>query len=165
LFEEGDRHEAATHRREARDKMKQQRQQQRIERQAKKRRALLKRHYEPIVLIENFCTLVEKEIRKQDLPERFQLATTTPTDLEKAENAYALVEGAMWILSKIPSIASEFFLAASPDSMQTDAEEMNDMGLLKHQKNILESILCALKYVKKEKLEPELIRKYRQIAS
>lgn len=165
MFEEGDRHEAATHRREARDKMKQQRQQQRIERQAEKRQALLKRHYEPIVLIENFCTPMEKEIRKKDLPERFQLATTTPTDLEKAENAYALDERAMWILSKIPSIALEFFLAASPDSMQTDAEEMNDMGLLKHQKNILESILCALKYVKKEKLEPELIRKYRQIAS
>ena len=167
LFEERDRHESAKYRREARDKMKQQRHQQRIQRQAEKRRALLKRHYEPIVLIENFCTPMDDEIRKKDIPERFQLTTTT-TDLEEDENADALDERAMWILSKIPSIASEFFFAASSDtttttssSMQTDLEEVNDMGLLKHQKHILESIQCALKYIQKEKLEPEFIRKYR----
>ncbi len=159
------RKEAAKQRRLAREKEKQQRNQQRLERNAEKRRALLRRAYEPIVLIENFCTPMDDEIRKKDIPERFQLMSTSRLlDLDAVEeDADALEERAMWIMAKIPAIATEFFSSAASDNNNNfSAMQVDEIELLKHQKDILESIQCALKYMKKEKLEPEFIRKYRQ---
>jgi transcription elongation factor SPT6 len=159
------RREAAKQRRLAREKQKQQRNQQRLERNAEKRRALLRRAYEPIVLIENFCTPMDDEIRKKDIPERFQIMTSSSrmADFDAMEeDADALEERAMWIMAKIPEIATEFFSTTSASDNNINTMQTDEIELLKHQKDILESIQCALKYMKQEKLEPEFIRKYRQ---
>ena len=149
--------EAAKQRRQAREAWRQQRRQQRLERKAEKRRALLRRAYEPIVLVEHFCTPMDDEIRKRDIPERFQLAKTLDVYVAQEEDADTAEEKAMWIMARIPAVAAEFF------STTTNADTMppDDSGLLEHQRDILESIQCALKYMTKEKLEPEFIRKYR----
>ncbi len=161
------RREAAKQRRLAREKQKQQRNQQRLERNAEKRRALLRRAYEPIVLVENFCTPMDDEIRKKDVPERFQIMSSSSrmSDFDTVEeDADALEESSMWIMAKIPEIATEFFstTSASDKEKNINAMQTDEIELLKHQKDILESIQCAVKYMKQEKLEPEFIRMYRQ---
>jgi transcription elongation factor SPT6 len=110
---------------------------------------------------------MDDEIRKKDIPERFQIMTSSSrmSDFDAIEeDADALEERAMWIMAKIPEIATEFFstTSASDNDNSINAMQTDEIELLKHQKDILESIQCALKYMKQEKLEPEFIRKYRQ---
>jgi len=162
LFPDDDDEEAGKRKEDAatrRFKRVQERKARRAARKAEKRRAALRRAYEPIVLVENFCTPKDDEIRSKDIPERFQMSKTLKILEEGAheDDNDAAEEKAMWIMSKIPAIASEFF---SSDS-KSDGKDLDDSGLNKKQRAILNSITASIRYMRKEKFEPQFIRKYR----
>ena len=125
---------------------------------AQKQKAELRKNFEPVQLIENFCTERDDEIRMKDAPERFfdwnipfhgpaELGATI-TDEEEEE--------AMWIMSRVPEISTEFFSPPVHGHDEDPAEAVE-----KHQKSILNSIAHALRYMHKENLEPAFIKRYR----
>jgi transcription elongation factor SPT6 len=71
-------------------------------------------------------------------------------------------EEAEWIVTRVPNIQLEFNLAQEMYShdIKMDSEGMDEIQ--KKQKEIITSIMQALRYMHQEKLEPEFIRKYRQ---
>lgn len=145
--------EALRLKREKRKLAKAERRRQALLKKSEKRKAQLRRAFEPVQLVENFCTEKDDEIRLMDAPERFydwtvpfhgpETATTTAvtydkmSDEEKAE--------AMWISGRIPDIASEFYSAPEEGK-----------------KLILQSIGCALRFLHRDKLEPAFIKRYRK---
>jgi transcription elongation factor SPT6 len=112
---------------------------------AEKRKAQLRRAFEPVQLVENFCTERDDEIRQADVPERFfdwktpfhGSETAGMNEMEEAE--------ATWIVGRVPEIAMDFALS---DPMQ--------------QQKILTSITCALRFMHRDKLEPAFIKRYRR---
>lgn len=108
------------------------------------RKARLKRAFEPVQLIENFCTDRDDEIRLSDAPERFydwKIPFHGTSEEEEEEEA-------MWIMSRIPPIAAEFM-----EGEGDDAE--------KKQRSVLDSIIHALRFMHNDKLEPDFIQRYR----
>jgi hypothetical protein len=155
--------------REKRRVAKEERQRQRRERVEARRRAALRRAFEPVQLVENFCTERDEAIRTIDCPERYYdwLETSSSTTVSKKHRASLKIndekteeeeEEAFWIMQKIPAINAEWLSFSSPclvtpgeDTIETEKESP-----------VLTSIINALRYMRTEKLEPEFIRRYRQ---
>ena len=154
-------------RRLARAERRKEAQQKRLER----RRARLRRAFEPVQLVENFCTERDDAIRTKDVPERFfDRADVDPTKAEGTDlhqnvlgAAMAEIEAggdeeeeATWIMSRVPTVASEFF-----SHLQNIDENFNSDEAEKKQMDIIHSIVRVLRLVKRDALEPEFIRRYR----
>ena len=136
---------------------------QKEERRKKKseaRKARLRRAFEPVQLIENFCTDRDDEIRSMDVPERF-FDWKTPFHGPIGDiSSITLAEEreAMWIVKRIPDIASEY-AHAEMESLSSTTDNMEESE--RKTFAIIESIIKALRLMHREKLEPEFIRKYR----
>jgi len=168
-------------------KRKQKRKAEKLKRRQDARKARLRRTFEPVQLIENFCTDRDDEIREKDVPERYfdrYNAMDPALDGPKAgEEGYdpdsfteEEQEEAMWIMGRVPQIASEFFSTIFDDGgdtrMDEDGNPSNDANgeeggtdqeqrMERKQTAILQSIINVLRYLRREKLEPEFIRRYR----
>lgn len=141
--------EALKLKREKRKLDKAERRKQAALRKAERRKAQLRRAFEPVQLVENFCTERDDEIRQTDVPERF-FDWKVPFHGSEAEGmTEAEEEEAKWIANRIPAIASELAVA--------------DEGNQEQQKrSILQSITNALKFMHRDKLEPAFIKRYRR---
>lgn len=119
------------------------------------RKARLRKAFEPVQLAENFCTEKDDKIRESDIPERyFDWKTPYHEDLSEVQ------EEAYWIMSRIPEISAEYNSIPLQIPMSEDNDEMQDPSERKRE-DILNSISEALKFMHKDKLEPEFIRRYR----
>lgn len=111
-----------------------------------RRKAQLRKAFEPVQLIENFCTDRDDDIRQVDIPERlydwkvpfYGSESDGMNDDEELE--------ASWIARRIPDIASEF--------LDDDSEEKERI--------IHMSIANALRYMHRDKLETAFIKRYRK---
>jgi transcription elongation factor SPT6 len=149
--------EALKLKREKREMAKAERRRQAQLKRAEKRKARLRRAFEPVQLVENFCTDKDDEIRMADVPERlfdwttpFHGATTKEFSLEEEEEA-------VWIMSRIPSIQFEFFSPPPDLGPDDDLEAI----LQQRQKSVTDSIIYALRFMHKDKFEPDFIKRYR----
>jgi hypothetical protein len=118
-----------------------------------KRKAQLRRAFEPVQLVENFCTDRDDEIRRLDAPERFFDWTTPFHGATGEEISEEEEEEAFWIMGKIPDIASEYFSVSDQEGLEV---------LEQRQKAITDSIVHALRYMHNENLEPAFIKRYRK---
>ena len=155
---------------------REERRRQKRERADAKRKAQLRRAFEPVQLVENFCTEKDDEIRMADCPERYYdwLEGKKKTLIRKVaeigdEFDLEEEEEAMWIMRKISAFSSEIAVVANAaaaassmgeNSMLTDNNEEED-AMEKAERTILDSIIYALRYMRGEKLEPEFIKRYR----
>jgi len=152
--------------REKKRMAKEERRRQKNQRMDDKRKAQLRRAFEPVQLVENFCTERDDAIRMTDAPERYYdwlEASSTKKKLPKLAEEVTddEEEQAIWIMSKIPAIHSEWFAVSS--TLVTPGEGgMEDDDLEKKERAILESIIYALRFMKVEKFEPEFIKRYRK---
>mmetsp|Transcript_14099 Transcript_14099/g.20794 ORF Transcript_14099/g.20794 Transcript_14099/m.20794 type:complete len:1665 (+) Transcript_14099:977-5971(+) len=108
----------------------------------------------------------------KDAPERF-FDWTTPfhgaASVEGEEDDHIgdeEEEEAMWIMGSIPDIASEYFSPPPPqphDGQDQHIKSDEDIAaeMEKTQRGVLNSIIHALRFMHKDKLEPEFIRRYR----
>ena len=136
--------EALRLKREKRGLAKAERRRQAMERKAQRRKAQLRKAFEPIQLVENFCTDRDDDIRQSDVPERMY-DWKTPFHGSEMQGLNAIErEQAQWISDKIPAIAAEI------------AANEND------RERVLESISNALRYMHRDKLEPAFIKRYRR---
>lgn len=144
--------EALKLKREKRDLARQERRKAKLHQKSAKRKAQLRRAFEPVQLMENFCTDKDDEIRRMDAPERFfEWKTPFHGSTEGGEITEEEEEEAMWIIGRIPEIASEYF---SP------SENMEEME--KREEKIMSSVIHALRLLHVEKLEPIFIKRYRE---
>jgi transcription elongation factor SPT6 len=140
--------EALRLKREKRTLAKAERRRQVQLKKSERRKAQLRRAFEPVQLVENFCTERDDEIRQTDIPERMfdwkpQFYGTEEDDsLNAAEE-----EQARWIARRIPSVAAE--LSASGNAEESE-------------RAILLSIANALRFLHRDKLEPTFIKRYRK---
>lgn len=158
------RSEALRLKKEKRRLAKEERRRATAKKQSEKRKAKLRKAFEPVQLVENFCTERDDEIRSKDIPERF-FDWSTP--FHGPDNAKADVENvltdfsdeerkeATWMVSRIPDIRSEFTLGSNTFPMTMDELDPKQLS-------IVVSIMQSLRYLHIEKLEPEFIRKYRE---
>lgn len=144
--------EALKLKREKKELARQERRKQKQQQKNEKRKAQLRRAFEPVQLIENFCTDRDDEIRRLDVPERF---FDWKTPFHGSSDGGGLTEEeeeeAMWIVGRIPEIASEYFAPTQ------STEEMED-----REKRVMNSIVQALRLLHVEKLEPAFIKRYRE---
>ena len=151
--ESGQKAEALKLRREKRELARKERRQQKVTAKQEQRKARLRKAFEPIQLIENFCTDRDDDIRSKDVPERF-FDWNVPYHGEKmleAEISPEEEEEALWIMNQIPDIRSEY--TAPADSIEKMEEQ---------EKSVVHSIAYALRFMHLEKLEPAFIKRYRQ---
>ena len=90
-------------------------------RRSERRKAKLIRAFEPVQLVENFCTDRDDKMGAADNPERYYgwdpfplLGDALDPQGSKRKESHAEPEEkeqAMWIIGRIPEIASEFFSA------------------------------------------------------
>lgn len=158
--------------REKKRMAKEARRKERRDRIEKKRKAQLRRAFEPVQLVENFCTERDDAIRMVDAPERYYDWLEAPSGAAGKRRAAPKLadditedeeEQAIWIMGNIPAIHSEWFALSS--TLVTPGEAVPDEeDLEKKERAILESIIYALRFMKSEKLEPEFIKRYRKDA-
>ena len=131
---------------------------ERRKKQAEQRKARLRRAFEPVQLIENFCTDRDDEIRSKDAPERFFDWKTPFHGPQEDISSITLAEEkeAMWIVKRIPEISSEYALAEML-ALESHADENANQKTL----SIIESIIRTLRFLHRDKLEPEFIKMYR----
>jgi transcription elongation factor SPT6 len=117
-----------------------------------KHKADLRKQFEPVQLVENFCTDKDDAIRQKDVPERFY---DWNTPFHGSEEGGDLTpeeeEEAIWIMSKIPAVQAEY---QAPYGTMEELEQ--------REKSILESIAFSLRYMHKDKMEPAFIKHYRK---
>jgi transcription elongation factor SPT6 len=140
--------EALRLKREKRTLAKAERRRQMQLKKSARRKAQLRRAFEPVQLVENFCTERDDEIRLKDVPERMfdwkaQFHGSNQDDSLNATEE----EQARWIARRIPAIAAEL-------SMAGDSTEK--------ERPVLVSIANALRYMHRDKLEPAFIKRYRK---
>lgn len=140
--------EALRLKREKRTLAKAERRRQMQLKKSARRKAQLRRAFEPVQLVENFCTERDDEIRQKDIPERmFDWKAHfhgSPKD-DSLDDVEA--EQARWIAQRIPAIAAE--LSISVESAEKE-------------RLVLVSIANALRYMHRDKLEPAFIKRYRK---
>jgi transcription elongation factor SPT6 len=142
----GQRAEAIRLKREKRKLAKAERRRQSLVKKAAKRKAQLRRVFEPVQLVENFCTERDDDIRQKDVPERLY-DFDTPFYGSDADGLTEQEERqARWIAARIHDVALEL----SSASMEYE------------KRRVLESIAAALRFVHRDKLEPAFIRMYRR---
>lgn len=144
--------EALRLRREKREMLKAERRRQTMQKKSERRKAQLRRAFEPVQLVENFCTERDDEIRRTDIPERFYDWTTPFHGADAGPATEDELMEATWIVARVPGISSEFHCL--------DGNEAPDV-VGKHQEQILESVVQALRLMHSSKLEPPFIRRYR----
>lgn len=147
----GQKAEALKLRREKRELARQERRQQKLKAKQEKRKAQLRKAFEPVQLVENFCTDRDDQIRQKDVPERFfdwqvPFHGASEGDITPEEE-----EEAMWIMNKIPEIRSEY-TAPTNDIERMEAQE----------RSVIHSIAHALRFMHLDKLEPAFIKRYRK---
>jgi hypothetical protein len=134
--------EALKLKREKRKLQKGERRQAALKKQADRRKAHLRRAFEPVQLVENFCTERDDEIRLKDVPERlFDWHTPFYGSTDKVVTE-AECEQARWIAQRIPRVAAEY-----------------NAG---QQATIVQSIAHALKFMHRDNLEAAFIKRYRR---
>ena len=124
---------------------------------AEKRKARLRRAFEPVQLVENFCTEKDDEIRMRDAPERFFDWTTPFHGATTKEISDEEEEEAVWIMGRIPKIATEFFSSPPVLGPEDDFATL----LQQSQRSVLDSIIYALRFMHVDKFEPDFIERYR----
>ncbi len=144
--------EALRLKREKREMLKAERRRQTMQKKSDRRKAQLRRAFEPVQLVENFCTERDDEIRRSDIPERLFDWTTPFHGTDAGSATEEEMEEAVWIMGRIPNIASEYFSANGTESMDS---------MEKRQELILDSIVQALRLMHCEKLEPAFVKRYR----
>ncbi|EED89929.1 SUPT6H,-like protein to suppressor of ty 6 [Thalassiosira pseudonana CCMP1335] len=117
----------------------------------------LRRAFEPVQLVENFCTEKDDAIRMADCPERYYDWRSLPVVGE--EIGFEEEEEAMWIMGKIPAIQSEYYAISATNLENPSAMDSDEVE--KKERVILESIVNSLRYMRAEKLEPDFIKRYR----
>lgn len=159
--------EALRLKKEKRQLKKAERRKAAAKKKADRRKAKLRRAFEPVQLIENFCTERDDEIRSKDVPERFFDKHTPfhgPDNITDITSDFSMMEEdeASWIITEVPAIAAEYAEIESvyDMNMKIDGDGMDVIE--KKQKDILTSIMLALRYMHTDKLEPEFVRKYRE---
>jgi len=150
-MEGGQKAEAMKLRREKRELARKERRQAKAKAKLDKRKARLRKAFEPIQLVENFCTDRDDRIRSKDVPERFfdwniPFHGSTEGEISQEEE-----EEALWIMNQIPEIRSEY---TAPTDTYEKMEEQ--------EKSVVHSIAYALRFMHLEKLEPAFIKRYRQ---
>ena len=140
--------EALRLKREKRTLAKAERRRQVQMKKSARRKAQLRRAFEPVQLVENFCTERDDDIRQKDVPERMfdwkaQFHGAAQDDSLNATEE----EQARWIAQRIPAIAAELSMAGD----STEKERL-----------VLVSIANALRYMHRDKLEPAFIKRYRK---
>jgi hypothetical protein len=144
--------EALKLKREKRELARKERRKAKLQQKNSKRKAQLRRAFEPVQLMENFCTDQDDEIRRLDAPERlFDWKTPFHGSTDGGEITLEEEEEALWIIGRIPEIASEYF---SPSQNMEEMEE--------REKKTMSSIVHALRLLHVEKLEPIFIKRYRE---
>jgi len=171
--------EALRLKRQKRELAEQERRQKAYQKKLEKRKAQLRKAFEPVQLIENFCTDRDDEIRKVDAPERFY-DLIEQQRVDKSNERFPggddpmtaeEQEEAMWILQRIPAILRDYktpppaaaaaaAAAANPDAMQVDGTDAAH-EIEKHQRAIIESIVFGLRYMLRDHFEPAMIYYYR----
>lgn len=140
--------EALRLKREKRTLAKAERRRQIQLKKSERRKAQLRRAFEPVQLVENFCTERDDEIRQTDIPERMFDWKIQFYGAEEDDSLNAAEEEqARWIARRIPSIATELSFAV--DSQEAD-------------RSVLLSIANALRFLHRDKLEPAFIKRYRK---
>jgi hypothetical protein len=139
--------EALRLKREKRKLAKAERRRQALTKKAERRKAQLRRVFEPVQLVENFCTDRDDEIRQTDVPERLFDWKTPFHGSEKDGMTEDEKVEAMWIAGRIPDIMTEFHAASEEEDRQD---------------SILQSIANALRSMHRDKLEPAFIKRYRK---
>ena len=122
-----------------------------------KRKARLRRAFEPVQLVENFCTDKDDEIRMADVPERLFDWTTPFHGATTKEFSDEEEEEAVWIMTRIPDVHFEFFTPPPDVGPDDDLEAI----LQQRQKSVTDSIIYALRFMHKDKFEPDFIKRYR----
>ena len=140
--------EALRLKREKRTLAKAERRRQMQLKKSARRKAQLRRAFEPVQLVENFCTERDDEIRQKDVPERMfdwkaDFHGTTEDDSLNAMEE----EQARWIARRVPAIAAELSLAGDATAQE---------------RPVLVSIANALRYMHRDRLEPAFIKRYRK---
>lgn len=143
--------EALKLRRDKRELERKERRQQKLKLKNEKRKAQLRKAFEPVQLVENFCTDRDDEIRQKDVPERFFDWNVPFHGAKQGDLTPEEEEEALWIMSRIPAIRSEY------TAPRATLDEMNDQ-----EKSVTNSIAHALRYMHEEKLEPAFIKRYRK---
>jgi hypothetical protein len=150
LFEDDDEQKAEAKKlqKEKRRMAREERIRKREKERSDKRKAQLRRAFEPVQLVENFCTDRDDEIRSKDIPERlFDWTTPFHGSTNEVPNEDE-EEEAIWIMGRVPEISTEFFTYAENEEA--------------HQKAVLDSIIHVLRFMHVEKLEPAFIKRYRK---
>ena len=117
---------------------------------SKKRKEALRRVFEPVQLVENFCTDRDDEIRATDVPERFfsdmeHLMNPNPAKTDDPMTEKELSH-ARWMVNRIADIKAAYNSAGADD-----------------QKSIIESIVFAFRFMRAPQyLEPPFIKRYRR---
>jgi len=144
--------------REKREMTKAERRREVKRKKAQQAKAELRKNFEPVQLIENFCTERDDEIRIKDAPERyFDWKTPFHGSADDKGISAEEEEEAMWIMNKISAIATDFFSIPPLKVGDKPADAIE-----RHQRETLESIAHALRYMHREKLEPAFIKRYRK---
>lgn len=143
--------EAMKLRREKRELARKERRQQKLKAKQEKRKAKLRKAFEPVQLVENFCTDRDDEIRLKDVPERFFDWKVPFHGAPEGDISPEEEEEALWIMNQIPEIRSEY---TAPTE---DLEKMEEQ-----EKSVVHSIAYALRFMHVEKLEPAFIKRYRK---
>ncbi|CAB9510636.1 Ty 6 homolog [Seminavis robusta] len=160
----GQRAEALKLKRQKRTLAKQERRQKAYKRKMEKRKAQLRKAFEPVQLIENFCTDRDDEIRRLDAPERYY-DLVQQQEIEKSRDRFPEEEAPMteeeqqeatWIMHNIPSIAAEYRTCPPVE----EGRDMNEV-MEQHQQAMMESVVYALRYMLRDHLEPAFIEHYR----
>ena len=136
------------------------------ERAERRRRARLRRAFEPVQLVENFCTERDDAIRLADVPERYYARVhdgppgkrdPPPT---RGDPTPEEQEEAHWIAARVPAIEREL-LAVSASMVDPGEEPPTDEQVQEREAAVLDSIVLALRYMRGENLEPDFVRRYR----
>lgn len=137
--------EALRLKREKRQLAKAERRRQALQKKTERRKAQLRRAFEPVQLVENFCTERDDDIRQKDIPERFY-DWNVPFYGSEVDGMNEEEEiQAKWIADRIPAVSSEYALLSEDE-----------------QKVVLQSISNALRFMHRDKLEPAFIKHYRK---
>ena len=144
--------EALKLKREKRELARKERRKNALAKKIAKQKANLRKQFEPVQLVENFCTDRDDEIRQKDAPERFFdwnvpfHGSQEGGDLTEDEE-----EEVMWIMQRIPEIRAEY---------KAPYENMEELE--QRESSILQSIAYALRFMHNDKMEPAFIKRYRK---
>ena len=144
--------EALKLKREKRELARKERRKNALAKKIAKQKANLRKQFEPVQLVENFCTDRDDEIRQKDAPERFFdwnvpfHGSRVGGDLTEDEE-----EEVMWIMQRIPEIRAEY---------KAPYENMEELE--QREQSILQSIAYALRFMHNDKMEPAFIKRYRK---